>query len=232
MPPYSAVNTAPFFGKLAITMAFEFPQQVTLSEAVYEELRKRIVKREYKPGTHLVERTLADEFGVSRVPVREAMKKLVTDGLVEDRPRSGMFVTEVGSDDLDELLEIAFALDRVLFSRMAVKMTDDDAATVQELLDRTQAAIEADDPAKAVLLNASFHTLAQSIAGSRVLSRIITQVDLHLEWLLVQHENPAELLAEHTAIFEAMKKKDDDALTEAVASHAMVSRRTACAMNR
>ena len=191
----------------------------TLSQAVYEEIRRRILDRELAPGTRLVERALAEDLEVSRVPVREALKELVRDGLAEERGRSGLQVTELTHDDVAEILELRSVLDGLVFRRLATRLDDDGAAQIEDLLARTQSAIDAGRHSDAILLNTQFHRLLRDLAGSRTLQAVMSVLDPRLGWLLTQHEDVEEVLRQHHEIFDAVRAGDTDRIDQLAANH-------------
>ena len=95
-----------------------------LREVVFEYLREAILEGKYEPGKRLMEIQLAEELGVSRTPIREAIRKLELEGLVIMVPRRGAYVTEVLVDDMVEVLEIRGALEGLAASLAAERMTD------------------------------------------------------------------------------------------------------------
>lgn len=191
----------------------------TLSQAVYEEIRRRILDRELAPGTRLVERALADDLEVSRVPVREALKELVRDGLAEERGRSGLQVTELTRDDVAEILELRSVLDGLVFRRLATRLDDDGVAQIEDLLARTQSAIDAGRHSDAVLLNTQFHSVLCDLAGSRNLQAVMNVLDPRMGWLLTQHEDVVEVLRQHHEIFDAVRAGDMERIDLLAANH-------------
>ena len=191
----------------------------TLSQAVYEEIRRRILDRELSPGTHLVERALADELEVSRVPVREALRELVRDGLAEERGRTGLYVTELTRDDIAEILELRSVLDGLVFRRLAARLDDDGAGQVEALLARTRRAIDEGRHSDAVLLNTQFHSLLRDLAGSRNLQAVMNVLDPRMGWLLSQHEDVEEVLRQHQEIFDAVRSGDMARIDLLAANH-------------
>ncbi|WP_435299730.1 GntR family transcriptional regulator [Timonella sp. A28] len=203
----------------------------TLSQSVYAELRRRIVERRYEPGDRLVERVLADEMDVSRVPVREALRELVRDGLVDVAPRKGMFVRRVSREDLVELVEIRSALDVLLFKRLALKLDEVSVGRFRALFADTELAIEQGRMADAVLLNGQFHALAQSCASSDTLQQIMHTVEARMSWLLTQHTDVSHMFAEHRGLFDAMVAQDFVLLERLVQEHVESSWRSAVGLN-
>lgn len=203
----------------------------TLSQAVYDELRKLIVSREIPPGSRLVERTLAEKFDVSRVPVREAMRRLVADGLIEERRRSGFFVTTVSDKQIQEVLEVSEALDLLLFRRVADRLDETSALVFTDLFEHTHKALELGETAKAAWLNRKFHSLSIEVSGSDYLKRQLKNVALYISWMVEYKQDPAVVLASHELIFAAVKSGSCEKVSAAIREHINGMRKAALSSN-
>ena len=93
---------------------------------VADQIREMIIEGELPPGHRISEGGLSDQFGISRTPMREALKVLAADGLVEIKPNRGTRVTEITLDDIDELFEAASSIERIAGELACVRMTDAD----------------------------------------------------------------------------------------------------------
>ncbi len=111
-------------------------RQGSLGDRIADDLRIRIISGALKPGTHLVEGILAEEYDVSRAPVREALQRLMVERLVEDGRRRGVFVVGLTAKDIDELYSLRLALELLAFERAVA------AGGPESRWDRSQAAIE------------------------------------------------------------------------------------------
>lgn len=203
----------------------------TLTHSVYEELHRRIIGHEIKPGDRLVERTLADELDVSRVPVREALHELVRDGLAESIPRVGLRVTCPTREDFQELLEIRAVLDGLTFRRLAERWDAQAEQTLEDLFDQTGRAIAEGRQADGVRLNSRFHTMVQELAGSGTLIQVMKPVDSRMAWMLSQHEDVAEVLEQHRALVTAMTTGNPAQIEALAAQHIEDSFRFAVGVN-
>ncbi|WP_329567660.1 GntR family transcriptional regulator [Streptomyces sp. NBC_01361] len=151
-------------------LAVDQVRQLPLGERVAGQLRERIVKGELEPGTHLVEGALADSFDVSRGPIRDALRILESEGLVESR-RRGVFVTGLDEDDIEELFTLRESMERLALTRA---MERADGPRAADLLD-AQVAVMAEaadkkDPAAFAEADLRFHTLFYELAQHRRLS--------------------------------------------------------------
>ncbi|RFC74514.1 GntR family transcriptional regulator [Streptomyces sp. AcE210] len=148
-------------------MAVDQVRQLPLGERVAHQLRMRIVKGELEPGTHLVEGALADSFDVSRGPIRDALRRLESEGLVESR-RRGVFVTGLGEDDIDELFTLRESMERLALTR-AIERAD--VPTAADRLDARVAvmakAADDKDPTAFAEADLEFHTAFYQLAEHR-----------------------------------------------------------------
>lgn len=203
---------------------------------VAERLRTRIYAHELAPGAWIDEQSLADEFGISRTPMREALKVLAAEGLVVLKPRRGCYVAEMSERDLDEIFPVLALLEgrvaeeaaRRLASPAGIPSGHADFARLEKIhadLERHAAANDAD---KFFEANQSFHGALQQLADNRWLSQLIDDMrkflkltrrdSLRLEGRLKQS------LAEHRAIMAALKHKDAAAAALAMHDHILSGR--------
>jgi DNA-binding GntR family transcriptional regulator len=147
------------------------PQQVielpsvTLKTHLAERLRESIVSGVYKPGARLNESKLARQFGVSRIPVREALMQLQTQGLVMNHPRRGMFVNTLSEEDTQKINSVRIVLEAEAIKLCRAKLTRDMSARITGLVERMEAwspDSELDGPA----LDLEFHRTVWNYAGN------------------------------------------------------------------
>ena len=199
-----------------------------LYEEVAERMRLRIYAHELPPGAWIDEQAIADEFGISRTPMREALKVLAAEGLVRLEPRRGCYVAELSEQDLDEIFPVMALLEGRAASEAAAKLTDADVvrpAALHAALEKYAAANDADRFFEA---NQAFHSALQEIAGNRWLKQMIDDTrkvikltrrdSLRLEGRLKQS------LAEHRAILKALKARDPAAAGRAMHDHLLSGR--------
>jgi len=207
---------------------------MTRSQAgrVADRLRDDIVTGVRSPGDRLVERDLADELGVSRVPVREALHALATEGLVVPRPRSWAVVREFTERDLADLVEVREALELMTFRLAAVRRTPAEAADLGDLAAAGLAAARDRDATTARRLSASFHERAVEIADNQLLAEVEQQLRSRLRWLYAQHDDLLTVATEHVGLAEAVTAGDVGALPYLVSSHLATGHRLALARRR
>jgi len=144
-----------------------------LYQEVAERLRQRIFAHELTPGTWIDEQKLAEQYGISRTPLREALKVLASEGLVELKPRRGCYVTEISRQDLDDI----FPLIALLEGRCAAEAVDrakaSDIATLKAIHERLESAAREGRIDAFFEANQEFHRQIQELAGNRWLLTVI-----------------------------------------------------------
>ena len=185
-----------------------------LYEEVAELLRQRIFSRELAPGSWIDELTIAKDYGISRTPLREALKVLAAEGLVTMKVRRGAYVTEVSTTDLADVYHLLSLLESDAAGVVATKATDAELAELQALHKDLEKAAK---PGKTntdqfFALNEQFHMRLLAIANNRWRDQMVA--DLRKVMKLNRHNSLlktgriAESLAEHQAIMAALLARD------------------------
>lgn len=185
----------------------------TLSESALDVLRERVLQGHFQPGERLVEAELARQLGTSRGPVREALKQLKSEGLVQDAPRRGSFVAELTDADVRELYELRAALE-ARAARLLVERGDEAAfERLAEVLEEMRRSAAARDRARFAHFDALFHDELCRLSGNRHLHRVFNQ-HARLLWTLLrlavttQYETLDWLLAEHEHLYSEIASRD------------------------
>ncbi|CAM5745157.1 putative HTH-type transcriptional regulator YdhC [Streptomyces afghaniensis 772] [Streptomyces afghaniensis] len=179
-------------------------------ERVTADLRQEIIAGSLRPGDRLVERELAERFGVSRVPVREAIRALVAEGFVHFETPRRTVVRRLTPNDVKELFELREALEVYAAGLAASRATSQDLAEVQELLDRAAAATEAGDAELITDLNSRLHDRIVAMAANSLLTEALEPVAGRLRWMTRRNEEWPQLLVEHRELYEAIASGDPD----------------------
>ena len=181
-----------------------------LYQEVAELLRQRIFKRELEPGSWIDEMKIAEEFGISRTPLREALKVLAAEGLVTMKVRRGAYVTEVSEKDLTDVYHLLSLLESDAAGVVAERATDAELADLQALHKQLEAAAGNRD--KFFAINERFHMRLLEIAGNRWRDQMVA--DLRKVMKLNRHNSllktgrVKESMLEHRAIMEALARRD------------------------
>lgn len=155
---------------------------VPLRQAVYDAIADMIITRVLEPGEHLVETELADQLGVSRQPVREALQRLHTEGWVDLRPAQGGFVHIPTEEEADQLMAVRVLLESESALLAAERATPEDIERLWELQRAGERALAGNDTEALVRANADLHAYLMHMAGNKVLSEHIAMVDRRMRW--------------------------------------------------
>ncbi|MDQ8702520.1 GntR family transcriptional regulator [Streptomyces sp. LHD-70] len=198
---------------------------------VIAEMRRRIIEGGIEPGAPLSELALADEFGVSRTPVREALKQLQTEGLVEIRPRVGTFVTTPSRREITELFEMKELLEGAAVRLLAQRGRVPELDLLERNLREADEAVARDDRERYAELVREFHDLLISGADN-------TKLEAHYRMLMNQLaysrlvktslSQPGRALQsdrEHHRVLELILEKDGDSAEQVMREHVRASRR-------
>lgn len=191
-------------------------------ERVLANLRQEIIAGRLLPGDRLVERELADRYGVSRVPVREAIRALVAEGFVHFETPRRTVVRRLTPNDVRELFELREALEVYAAGLAASNATPEDLAELEELLRRAAAATEAGDAELITDVNSRLHDRIVAMAGNSLLTAALEPVAGRLRWMTRRNEEWPQLLVEHRELYEAIASGDP----ERARTHALTHVRT------
>jgi DNA-binding GntR family transcriptional regulator len=195
---------------------------------VAERLRARIFAHELAPGDWIDEQALAAEYGISRTPMREALKVLASEGLVELKPRRGCYVTQLSEQDLDEVFPVMAVLEGKVAEEAARRITSADFSKLEAIHAELETHAAANDADRFFEANQRFHAALQTLAGNRYLAQLIDDArkvikltrrdSLRLEGRLKQS------LAEHCDILEALRRRDPEQAGRAMHAHLLSGR--------
>lgn len=190
---------------------------------VADRIRDDILDGFRLPGDRLVERVIAEELGVSRVPVREALKALVAEGLVTLRPRTWAIVRQFSVGDIADFYEVREALETLAFRLAAQRSSAQGLARLQAALQRELAAARAQDRVGARRAAADFHEVVTDLSGNRLLQEIGQLTRSRMRWMLAQHDDVDEMAQEHAALYEAIARGDVELVDELSRAHLRTS---------
>jgi GntR family transcriptional regulator, rspAB operon transcriptional repressor len=201
----------------------KFIAEVRLSETVYETLLEAILTCRLSPGEAIGEQALARHMGVSRTPVHDAVRQLISDGLVTQRPNHRPVVASVTADDLEEIFDMRALLEGEAAFLAAKRI---DRSLLGELRAAGEALASVTDGKAGVQrwadFDEEFHSQIGLASGNRRLSRDISRYRQLLRGLNKQHTDMAVLqpaLAEHLQILDALSRRDADAARRAMLEH-------------
>ncbi len=192
-----------------------------LYQEVAELLRQRIFNRELAPGSWIDELKLAEEYGISRTPLREALKVLATEGLVTMKLRRGAYVTEVSERDLTDVYHLLALLESDAAGVVASQATDAQLKELQTLHRELEKSVN--NRGKFFQINERFHMRLLEIADNRWRDQMVADLrkvmKLNRHNSLLKSGRIQESLAEHQAIMNALLARDVKASAQAMQTH-------------
>lgn len=198
-------------------------EYLPLRDVVFNNLRDAITKGELKPGERLLEKQLSEKIGVSRTPIREALRRLETEGFVEMIPRKGAMVAVISRKSIEDVLEIRAVLE-ALAARLACRNVTNEALTrldvAREAFEEASRATDIETMSEADI---AFHELIFSLSGNPKLVHLINNLSGQIQRFRVVYLKDKSytnsIISEHIEIIEALTRKDENLAAEIAARH-------------
>lgn len=195
-----------------------------LRDIVFETLREAILEGKLVPGERVMEVQLAEQLGVSRTPVREAIRKLELEGLLIMIPRKGAYVADVSLDDVIDVLEIRASLEGLASSLGAERRCEEDIILLEKKVEELSKCIEMKDTKGMVENDAEFHNLLMKTAKNKKLASIVESLKDQVQRFRViyfnEHDEMGQkLIQEHKEILECIKNGDKKRAMESAQEH-------------
>lgn len=186
--------------------------------------RDEIIDGVRAPGSRLVERSLASELGVSRIPVREALKHLASEGLVVHRPNTWAIVREFSPCDVADPAEVREAFDLLAFELATQRHSREGLAKLAATLEAGRRAAEARNIREAHRSAAEFHANITELSGNKLLAEIGELLDSRLRWQLSQHDDLDLVAKEHAELYDAIAHREVERVRQLAKYHLSTSR--------
>ena len=194
-----------------------------LRDVVFNTLREAILKGELQPGERLMELQLASKLGVSRTPIREAIRMLEQEGLAVTMPRKGAEVARMTLKDMEDVLEVRDALDELAAQIACERMTAEQMQILKETKKEFEEILESGDVKKIADVDVRFHDIIYEATDNArlvsLLGNMREQLFRYRVECLKNPENYPALMAEHNAIVAALEARDKVKVTEAMHEH-------------
>jgi DNA-binding GntR family transcriptional regulator len=198
-------------------------QHRTMAAAAADALRRRILEGAYPAGRPLRQDALAEEFGISRIPVREALLQLEAEGLVRILPHRGAVVSELSVDEIEELFELRALIEPRLLRRSAPRLTAEDHAALRAILAEFGAALRGGEAGRWGELNTLFHLRLYGRAGRprslALVSNLLRDCDRHTRLQLTQTDGRARAEREHGELLALCEAGDVRAAARLLRAH-------------
>lgn len=193
----------------------------TLETQVYQALKRAILERQLVGGERLVQDEMANTFGTSRIPVRDALKKLEVDGLVTVDERGGYFVSVFGREDLEEIYAVRALLEPYAAVQATSRLSAEDLEELEELLQAMERAMQKQDLEQYTQLNQTFHFTLYEASRARRLVRFIKSL-----WSGLTPLTPITIptqcqrsFQEHQALLKGLQERDVKTVEEVMRAH-------------
>ena len=208
----------------------EMNEYLPLRDVVFNTLRQAILRGELQPGERLMEIQLAQRLGVSRTPVREAIRKLELEGLVLMIPRRGAEVAEITRQDLEDVLEVRAALEELAVKDACEHSTDEQLQDLKKAANEFKRSLEGTDLVACAEADIHFHEIIYAATNNKRLVQMLN--NLREQMYRYRMENLKDkrtyrtLVEEHDAIRRALKKHDKEKAGAAINVHIENQRRS------
>lgn len=208
---------------MSIDFEVTMNEYLPLRDVVFNTLRRAILRGELKPGERLMEIQLANKLGVSRTPIREAIRKLELEGLVLMIPRKGAEVAEITEKNLRDVLEVRCALEELAVQLACDRITKEEIVVLREAGEHFRDELGSDDITKIAQADEAFHdvifTATENGRLIQLLNNLREQMYRYRIEYLKKKECYPQLLAEHAAIIQAIEEHNKVMATEITGQH-------------
>ena len=195
---------------------------VSYTDQVYREIKGAIVSEDIKPNDVIQERAIAEQLGVSRTPVREALKKLEFEGWVETRPWKGVVVNDVDRADMVEVFQCRLANEGFVLRVISSDITDENLKDLAEFQKRMED-VKYESPQEFIHEDRNFHMYLAQLTNNRRLIQFLDHLSDQMIRLGIKVISDSsridETLVEHQAIIDALRERSPELAYEAIANH-------------
>ncbi len=198
-------------------------EYMPLRELVFTTLRQAILKGELKPGERLMEIQLAEKMGVSRTPIREAIRKLSNEGLVTLIPRKGAIVAGISEKMLTDVLQVRMTLERMAYECAFRNFTDKDRTALSKAEKNFEEAVREGDLVKITEADEAFHFVIYEAAGNDKLKELLNNLRENMYRYRMEYSKDIDtrqaLIEEHRSIYQSLTNGDSEAGLKIVEQH-------------
>lgn len=196
----------------------------SINETITERLRQAVISGELPPGERIQIRELEERFGVSHIPIREALRRIEAEDLVQTLPRRGVIATPLSSEKLHEIYFLRRVLEPAIAERAASRMSDEALDSMEKRLASLQQATKKTPATDAfIAADQDFHWSVLAPGSSQLVERVVRQLwqlsERYVRLGMTRHGTPEKTMFQHKAILEAIKRREPEAIHIAIATH-------------
>ena len=203
-------------------------QDYSLGSRVFQKIREDILNGRYKEHDEIRENTLGKELGVSRTPVREALRQLELEGLVTIIPNRGAYVTGISRKDIWDIYAMRSMLEGLCARWASEHITDEQLDKLEEAILLSEFQIKKEsgfNASQVAVLDGQFHAILYEASGSRILSHVLTDFHNYVKMArvssVVSEERARKSIREHRQILRAIRERDADMAEQLANEHIM-----------
>ncbi len=204
---------------------------LTLRQRACDKLRQAIIDHRFPPGTRLIERDLCEQLGVSRTSVREALRHLESEHLIEMVPHKGPVVATLSLEEISEIYEVRAVLEGMACEKFASNASDEDIETLQRAFDEIGKAATNNDHREILKIKADVYRIifagAKSAICQNLVRSLVSRIDVLRHMSLASAGRNADMLRELQPIMEAARARDGKAMKAAWVAHVDSARKAA-----
>ncbi len=205
-------------------LKFDLENHQTLREKIVDTIRDAIINGVLRPETKISEPELADRFGISRTPIREALRQLESEGFITMVPRKGAVVTKFSRKDVEDFYELKGILEGVAARKSVSKITDKEIAHMENLNVELDKKSKKGDLRKAYKIHNEFHDVFVRLCGNDKLYSIVQGLVKQFQRFRMSLSVPGKIegsIAQHNDIIEAFRKRDSNLVEKLVRDNAL-----------
>lgn len=194
-----------------------------LRDVVFHTLRQAILTGDLMPGERLMEIHLADRLGVSRTPIREAIRKLELEGLVNNVPRKGAVVAQITEKGMNDVLEIRSALEVLCVELACLRIQEEELVSLKQACEEFETAVKQENLKIIAQADVAFHDIIIKTTGNdrllQMLNNLSQQMYRYRYEYIRDRSGHSQLVKEHRSIYNSIANKDIESAREAVKLH-------------
>jgi DNA-binding GntR family transcriptional regulator len=202
---------------------FDRVEPRTLKADVLKLLRQAIIDGQLPPGAELNQTEIANELGISRGPVREALGQLEQEGLIHNVPYKGVVVTALTPEYIEEVYSIRCLLETLAVERAIARLTGEDLAQLNEIVEKMRAAVEAQDEQQLVQLDLRFHEYIVQMAEYKLLLKFWKLLEISVQRCLQTrhriYHSLNEVIGDHPLLVSAIAERDAELASRLLRQH-------------
>jgi len=205
-------------------LKFDLENHQTLREKIVDTIREAIVNGVLGPDTKISEPELAERFGISRTPIREALRQLESEGFITVVPRKGAVVSRLSKKDVEDFYELKGILEGYAARRSVERITEDDIAHMEQLNQELEIKSKKGDLRRAYQLHNEFHDIFLRLGGNDKLYRIVQGLVKQFQRFRMSLSVPGKIegsIQQHREIIEAFRNREEERVEKLVRDNAL-----------